>query len=972
MMMTSRPGTKEMNNMKNRKVHNSNTPVPGCLGRMVNLFDINPGLNGNKRIMDKPHYDGSSLSRSRSDVARSLNPIEDPLEDKLIVSELGRKASNRTPMKMLLDHEMSKEVEPKQNPPNLVAKLMGLDALPRKQNNSVVHLSQSKIRGTNSALRSESPVDYRQTDSCIESKQRKPEANHQEQKEYKDIYEIWNQAEKDQFVKDESPQRSRHLKDLDEKRMALVRQKFVEAKRLVTDERLRQTKEFHDALEVLSSNQDLFLKCLQEPNSQFTQQLYEMYAIPLTPETKRITVLKPSKFEEDEKFSMPGKKIEKQAKKFVPAALAHGRSKSNDERSSTFSYWDANDPLPTRIVVLKPSIGNAHEIGTLGSSDSSSLKTTQGEDYFTETEVCDAHESREVTRQMLEKMVGRQSDDTLHSSVFSNGYTGDESSINKSDNEYDGESDSEVMSPTSRHSWDYINRFNSPFSSSSFSRASCSPESSVCREAKKRLSERWAMVALHGNPPEQRHVRRGSSTLGEMLALSDTKKSLTSEHVRSNEEARGSISCIARDLTKEESILLSPRSLLRSKSVPVSSSVYGSRLNVELSGPEVGKPNETREEVKPKSNKTSFKGKVSSLFFSKTKKVKKAASNVTETETERIPPISTPDTPELCTGKSCGNTAKLVGSKASDEGTHLGLQGQNEAIATSRVGLSVRRSAKSNDNQDHPSPISVLETPFGEDDTLALEFASNSREEQGAKALARQLNSNLIDKSPPIGSISRTISWKDSCSDTATKFPVTPPVVPLGPETEEDWSLFVHTLLTDTGINDEAQSDTFFTRWHSPDSPLDPKLRENYINLNNKALAHEANRRQWRSSRKLMYDCVNAALADISQYRLPERKHRPQAPSLSSSGHSRVPLTDEVWTRIKEWVGYDARWVVGDDGDRNTSLLVEMVVKNEVVGSGLVANMRVEIDKVGKEIEEKLLEELVEDAVVVALTGRVS
>ncbi|CAM8894438.1 unnamed protein product [Rhodiola kirilowii] len=886
-----------MSRMKNRKIQNSNTPIPGCLGRMVNLFDINPVRTANKQLMDKPHYDGISLSRSRSDVARSVSTVEGPLEDKVIVSELTRKASNITPMKMLIDHEMSKEVEAKQNPPNLVAKLMGLDALPRQHNDSV--------------------------------------------------------------VKDISPQKCRHTKDIDDKKMALVRQKFVEAKRLVTDDKLRQTKAFQDALEVLSSNRDLFLTCLQEPNSPFAQQLYKKYATPLTSETKHITVLKPSRIKDDEKLSESQNKNEKLARKPVPASLAHGRSKSNDDRSSTFSYWD-NESLPTRIVVLKPSIGNAHEIGIVGSSDSSSFKTVQGEGYLPETEVCDAYDSREVakeiTRQIREKLVGLQSDETLISSVFSNGYTGDESSINKSDNEYDGISDSEVISPTSRHSWDYINRFSSPFSSSSFSRGSCSPESSVCREAKKRLSERWAMVALHGNPPEQRHARRSSSTLGEMLALSDTKKLPTSEEV-DNKEKSGSKPCITCNLAKDYSLLDDPRSLLRSKSVPVSSSVYGDRLNVELPGPEVSKPDESREEAKPKSTKISFKGKVSSLFFSKNKKVKKAAASST-LETENLPPVNAPDTSKLLSGNNSGKTLKLVGREDSEEYIHRGFQGQNGAVVSSEVGLSILRPAKSNDNQDQPSPISVLDTPFEQNDTSAFEFASSSKQDQGGQALAHLLKSNLIDKSPPIGSISRTISCKDSCSDTTTIFPVTPSVTPLEPDSEEDWFRLVRTLLADSGINDEVQSDGFFTRWHLADSPLDPMLREKCINLNSKALAYEANRRQWRSSRKLMYDCVNAALVDITHYRTPEVKHRLQVPN--GEGH----LTDDVWTRIKEWIAFDAGLVVWGDGDSYNSMLVEMVVKNEVVGKGWAENMRVEIDMVGKEIEEKLLEELVQDAVV--------
>lgn len=42
-------------NGKNRKPEK---PVSGCLGRMVNLFDLNTGVAGNKLLTDKPHHDG--------------------------------------------------------------------------------------------------------------------------------------------------------------------------------------------------------------------------------------------------------------------------------------------------------------------------------------------------------------------------------------------------------------------------------------------------------------------------------------------------------------------------------------------------------------------------------------------------------------------------------------------------------------------------------------------------------------------------------------------------------------------------------------------------------------------------------------------------------------------------------------------------------------------------------------------------
>jgi hypothetical protein len=43
----------------NTRVHADDKPFPGCLGRMVNLFDLTPStvVNANKLLTDKPHRD---------------------------------------------------------------------------------------------------------------------------------------------------------------------------------------------------------------------------------------------------------------------------------------------------------------------------------------------------------------------------------------------------------------------------------------------------------------------------------------------------------------------------------------------------------------------------------------------------------------------------------------------------------------------------------------------------------------------------------------------------------------------------------------------------------------------------------------------------------------------------------------------------------------------------------------------------
>lgn len=972
---------------------------------MVNLFDLNAGMPGNRMLTDRPHQDGSPLSRSRSDVARVSSPTGDQVEDKPMVSELSRtsnRKSNGTPMKMLIAQEMSKEVDLKHNPPGVVAKLMGLDALPGRQPDLSPQRSHSNGYSRNISTHSGIPLGCWQQEHGFFDKQMQNDGHCcQDQNDYKDVHEIWQQSQKTNYIRDKSPQKGRQGDNANEKKMALVRQKFIEAKRLATDEKLRQSKEFQDALEVLSSNKDLFLKFLQEPNSLFTQHLYELQSIPAPPDTKRITVLKPSKVMDNNKFAASGKKIEKQIRKPVQTGQANCWEKNNPGYCPPFSNQKADEypPQPTRIVVLKPSPSKAHEIKVVVSPPSSSPRVLCDEDFHGEPDDDEARESREVakeiTRQMRENLSGHRRDETLLSSVFSNGYIGDESSFTKSENEFavGNLSDSEVMSPTSRHSWDYINRFGSPYSSSSFSRASYSPESSVCREAKKRLSERWAMMASNGSCQEQKHVRRSSSTLGEMLALSDIKRSVRLEEVDISKEQdpRGSTSCVTSNLVKDEEADNSPRNLLRSKSVPVSSTVYGARLNVEVSHPEVGKTHVPKELTKAKSTKSSFKGKVSSLFFSRSKKSSKEKSGVSLCRDES--PSATAETlpVHMTAGKVCDDVSQCANDSGTEEGISHGLRRSSskpsspdligmvptQSIISNEAGLSVAKPVtpgNSSESQDQPSPISVLEPPFEEDDNTNLEFAGNIKtDQQGTQVLVHPLKSNLIDKSPRIESIARTLSWDDSCTETATPYPLKPSLASSrAEEDEQDWLFFVQTLLSAAGFDDNVQTDTFFSRWHSPETPLDPALRDKYAELNDKEILHEAKRRQRRSNRKLVYDCVNAALVDITDYG-PDCTQRARrcsgAYNTGVEGGSSSPiLVERVWARMKEWFSGEVKCVWGEGGDND--LVVERVVRKEVVGKGWVEHMRLQVDNIGKELEGMLLEELVEEAVV-ELTGRV-
>lgn len=544
-----------------------------------------------------------------------------------IVSEytdtFSNKKTNVMPVKMLIAQEMCKEVDSRRSPPNLVAKLMGLDSLPQQEPSSAAQRSHFK---GHPRRHSEIPMsNWEQQNGFF---------HFVEPDEFKDVYEIWQQSKK-------STRKGRCDETTKNKKMAFVRQKFVEAKRLSMDEKLRQSKQFQDALEVLNSNKDLFLKCLQEPNSVFSQQLYDLQSIPPPPpETKRITVLRPSKMVGSRDFTGAENREEKPMEKCAFVEL-NGLEKGHLGSLPSASWKNYENPAqPTRIVVLKPSLGKILDDKAASSPQSQSARV-HGEEFFGDEEDDENQESREVakaiTQQMREKLGRHHRNETLISSVYSNGYVADESSFNRSEIEYpaDNLSDSEAVSPVSRHSWDYVNRLGSPYSSSSFSRASYSPESSVCREAKKRLSERWAMMASSGNCQEQRHVRRSSSTLGEMLALSEAKKVASpGEEASFNEEPKDSNSLVFSEPRTNRNVDSSTMNLTRSKSLPVSSNKLGTGVIADVSASDKDIVEVSKEDRKLRSSRSSLKGKVSSFFSSRNKKTSKEKFLASETKDE--------------------------------------------------------------------------------------------------------------------------------------------------------------------------------------------------------------------------------------------------------------------------------------------------------------------------------------------------
>ncbi|KAG8073432.1 hypothetical protein GUJ93_ZPchr0006g42717 [Zizania palustris] len=875
--------------------------------------------------MGHPNY-GSSHLLAGSPVRETQSDCKEYADLKTLTGSVWRSLSDRScgsgaPMKVLIAEEMTKEGDTNQKTTSVVARLMGLDdvALPKLvQHSNMRRFPDGHLSSTLARINSQMSFDKH--------------TGFVENVEYKDVYEVGYQPLSSEHLSNEFPQRRRLHEDHDKKRMDLVRQKFVEAKQLASHENLLQSKQFNDALEVLNSNKDLFLKFLEEPNSLFGKQTGEFHYAPASPQTKRITVLKPTRSVEI--------KGEKAIKRHQDQTVNGTRvERSNIHRKPNSCHAKAErPPQHTRIVVLKPtlaitSVGHFQKNGHDDLDDS-------------EAPVISRHSSDEIDWSLQDMC--HQHDESFRGCMLPNMFPKDRAHYEYAEEDGSSFSDSEVGSPTSRHSWDYIYRIGNPYFGSSLSHASCSPESLVTREAKKHTSDRWPIVSSNEVSQEKVLVRRSLSTLGDLLAMSDMKTKEASEQVvtgTSNQLCSNEPRLVVQskcyiDGENRESSL---KKISRSKSVPVSSAAFDSlRLDAGCSNPQDEEPTLPKEEIKPKNGKSSLKGKISSFFLKHKKAGKdKLAPSPLGALGSRVP---------LANNESIVNSdvsqpecTSLQDNVASENLEKLGIAPTvvpgNEPKATSSSSKSPISLEKAllfeirNSHLDQPSPTSVLAASF-EEPPNSSESAIVTKQEP-------------LSRSLPIGSIARTLSWDDSSQEATL-------CSSKGDNHEQEQHEFIEKILSSAGFGDEKTSD-IFVRWHTLDFPLGTALYDQFLERK----VEDAKGRERRSNQRLLIDSVSAALLDIGQSKLWGAYPCTEPQSVATGD---VLVVDEVWRLVKGWLS-------DDDGEEhmvnaidNVGLAADWVVGREIQGRAWPETRRLEVDEISKEICGEIMAELVGEA----------
>ncbi|XP_057438412.1 uncharacterized protein LOC130730419 isoform X2 [Lotus japonicus] len=490
---------------------------------------------------------------------------------------------------------MTGETDSKRRAPGVVARLMGLDGPPLQLTKEHKGSSENHLKRTEQVGKTGSSAELYDGGSSRRSSK--------DQMECKDVYEVSEIAKVESGRFSSQPKRSADLKSTDAE-MSFSDNKFMDAKRLATYQDLQYSQDSHDALGILDSDNGLLHEYSKRPDSLFKKHLDNQQASPLQSNSGPREAKKLSAIENFELCDFSWKSD----REMIGLNYNSSREKHHDgftcgfdrrhamhslPKSSKLQFKGIDEPVaaPTRIVILKPNLGKVQRatkiVSTPRSSDAFQSQWEKRAEFpdvrFRDIEMSQKKslgstarhsrnkslEYRKVAKEITSQIKNNLDNGSM---VFSSsrlrGYTWDDSSCDFSGIESPEKSD--VTTAT----------LGNPSDKSNTPRPSprCS-ESSVSREAKKRLSERWKMSQ------QGRSICR-SSTLAEMLAVPDKEtKAAIVDSISNGKSFHDKLASNGKPAGWVEPVGISSRdgwkdgfidSLPRSKSLPASSTPFGS------------------------------------------------------------------------------------------------------------------------------------------------------------------------------------------------------------------------------------------------------------------------------------------------------------------------------------------------------------------------------------------------------------
>ncbi|KAJ1391340.1 DUF3741-associated sequence motif [Sesbania bispinosa] len=905
-----------------------------------------------------------------------------------------------TPIKKLLTEEMSSNTESKRRSPGVIARLMGLDGLPFQQPANKQHkgLSENHLQGTTQLEKTRNRGTTNDGRSSRKSSK--------DQQEFKDVFEV------SEIPKVESNRYSSHgcadLKITDAE-ISFIEQKFMDAKRLATYQDLQSSKDFRDTLEVLDSNKDLLLKYFKRPDSLFKKHLSDLQASPLQSHFGNVEAANIEKYEHDYSWRsdrettrsnynrFPQKQQDGYPCQFDKRHVMHSSPKSSKLH---FKGSHEQDAVPTKIVVLKPNLGKLQNGTRIASSPCSSHNflsehgnhTELSNARFRDTELYqmtnlpdsarsfrhNSLESREIAKEITRQMKNSLSNGcAMFSSSRFRGYTGDGSSYSVSGNQSPEETSNLGIS------LDLNNRSR---------RSSHSSESSVSREAKKRLSERWKMA----HKSQEVQVISRSSTLAEMLAIPDnemkaanfdsmvSREGLDDKFARNGEPSGWAepLGISSRDGWKDGYI----GSLPRSKSLPSSSTVFGSPrtfLHTEALRDDrfmVRKEalkRERKRDIKNldhrhgvntrniksghKKSRSLHSSKVEGSEFSPDLNTIQNKMKIKLEDSPKLEVLATEPFAETLRDKSAVNDDVMDVANENTDGSSEPSSDNVLCELSSRVMIKGDSGVVDKDNStqqdlsaessggssvfseppvpglesscckdgDQPSPVSVLEPSYTDDLSSCSEcFESLSADLQGLRMQLQLLK--LGSKEDVEGSM--LISSDEDGGEVSTGVLEENGLC----RNEDSWeSSYIIDVLSESGING-SRLDTVMEAWHSLECPVSlsvfDELEKRYCDWTTCS----------RPERRLLFDRINSGIVKMHEQSPYAQPWVASATKIFGSILTQNGLQDDIYRML------------GSQGEVEDDALGMVLV-----GESQWLDLKDDIDVIGREVERLLLDDLV-------------
>eukprot|EP00252_Welwitschia_mirabilis_P000800 TRINITY_DN10774_c0_g1_i4.p1 TRINITY_DN10774_c0_g1~~TRINITY_DN10774_c0_g1_i4.p1 ORF type:complete len:1011 (-),score=200.62 TRINITY_DN10774_c0_g1_i4:412-3444(-) len=987
---------------------------PGCIRNILHLFDF--GQDGGKNYLtDKTHSPRTEFSGSS--VALEGYPDTHYGDEE---SAIGKKKKG-VPMKTLIAEEMSKEMESKRHAPNVVARLMGLDTYPSepmlakhiqtpseesKEELFGNHRSHVKGRSVLGKASSKS-IPSASKDVSFPKSQRKPSrrkikcnspgSQDQPSRKKKNSHKKEEDSKATSFSDGYTTNHFDVLRmQLDEKRklvqeslneakITTARKKLSDAKHLASDN-LLQSKEFLQALAVLKSNKDLFLKFSEEPNSSFSKHLQDLEAPPSFSESEKFpkgrsrnVVPKDNLSQEEDAIGTKNANEHLVQDKYLHRQSIHqsstqkidplpGLREQKLQCKGPDNAAKGDQSHPTRIVVLKPG-PDSFQNGRHALSKASSFRAQTGPKTMNEGE-------KLTTRRFLEEIRERLRSGLKESNNQSFNFTKDNISAQSNDGPKNPKEIAKEIArqvresvtrdltrnysktdPTQKTNRDHaISLHGSGKSIGNGDRSwasdhylthtsPMSSESMINKEAKKRLSERLKLTYVNG---KEHQSRRHADTLGKMLALREDANSKR-QPKKPEHHINGS----------------------------ALSANYGFRSTVVDSELDPGfkdHTHETDKQSKPTEWKTIRETDAPLNTDCEIKEVHTIREE-REGEQEDVKVVMYEQgheefmDAEKIKGSSCISTSNslefspsaqknlLTFIDTSFSGNEVNLEeGQSTSSTCSSSPKQVpcvdRKSlVTDSEKAEHSSPVSVLDSPFQREENLSppcfKEINTDLQENDGLDSDTNECpqadTTRCSSPSSAVSLLSRSsFCIKDVDFDSL-------PLDDLQCPHERIWALqYLRMILVTSGFS----RGVFFVSWHSPYQPLDPSLcneMERFLDID----GNDADTYHTKWDHILLFDCINEVLFKILG---PFLNHRPWAKDKIMESR-RMPsskqLLKETWAEISYHL--DTEW----QGNN----ILEIIVARDFNKERPWLDLRNDTEAIGCEIEKNLTNVLIEELI---------